>query len=76
MLGEELYILRCKEGRKGIYSSLQIQKTSLFSFCFPFIRISVTVKDNSLMFLNGLFNEFVELFGEVLCTLELIRKLL
>ena len=76
MLGEEFYILRCKEGRKGIYGSLQVQKTSLFSLCFPFIRISVTVKDDSLMFLNGILNQFVELFGEIFCPFEFIRKLL
>ena len=76
MLGKELYILRCKESRKGIYGSLQVQKTSLLGLCFPFIRISVTIKDDSLMLLNGLLNQFVELIGKVLSTLEFIRKLL
>ena len=55
MFCEELNVLLVDEMRKSLRCGLEVRKTALLGLCKPFVCVAVSVEDDPLMLLKGIF---------------------
>lgn len=73
---EQLYVLFGEIHRESFGSGAQVEQSAYIGGFFnPFVIVAVSVEDYSLVLLDGVADEVVQLFLEVVCGLENVGKL-